>query len=379
MKIYDYIITGAGLSGLMLAYRMSQDAFFEDKSILIIDKTKNQTNNRTWCFWEQDDGEWNNLLHKSWPKIFFGSPGFSEKIDIAPYCYKMLRSARLYDYFWQHIEQCNNMCFTSEEVSELITDDHEVEVITSHNRYKAKKVFNSILLNRTWKHQKRYPVLKQHFVGWFIKTKTPMFDDEVATFMDFDIPQNQATRFMYILPTSKHEALFEYTLFSENLLKEEIYDAAISKYLKEKNITDYEIVEKEKGAIPMSCYQFWEANTKNVVHIGTAGGWTKASTGYTFKNTSKKTVELINFLKTTSDFRSFTKRSKFWFYDLLLLDVLSKHNDDGHRLFSSLFKKTPVTTIFKFLDEESSYLEDLKIITAVPPGRFVKALLKRLF
>jgi lycopene beta-cyclase len=32
----------------------------------------------------------------------------------------------------------------------------------------------------------------------------------------------------------------------------------------------------------MTCYPL-EKNTQRVLNIGTAGGWTKASTGYTFK------------------------------------------------------------------------------------------------
>ena len=38
MQEHDYIITGTGASGLMLAYRMAKDPFFDRKSILIIDK-----------------------------------------------------------------------------------------------------------------------------------------------------------------------------------------------------------------------------------------------------------------------------------------------------------------------------------------------------
>ena len=59
--------------------------------------------------------------------------------------------------------------------------------------------------------QKRYPVLQQHFMGWFIKRKRHIFDDSVATFMDFNLPQNGNTRFMYVLPIDKKTALFEYT------------------------------------------------------------------------------------------------------------------------------------------------------------------------
>ena len=43
MKYYDYIITGAGAAGLMLAFRLAKDSFFDQKSILIIDPIKRIT------------------------------------------------------------------------------------------------------------------------------------------------------------------------------------------------------------------------------------------------------------------------------------------------------------------------------------------------
>lgn len=379
MKKTDYIITGAGASGLMLAYRMAQDAFFDDKSILIIDKEKNVTNNRTWCFWEKPNGEWDDLITKYWNNIYFGSDYYSQEIDINPYQYKMIRSAEFYNQLWTLIDAKENFHFISANVNGFNEADDKVLVSTSKGDIIGGKLFNSIPFDRTYQTEQKFPLLQQHFIGWFIKTESEMFDDSFATFMDFEILQNGNTRFMYVLPTSKTEALFEYTLFSQELLRKQDYEDAIKDYLKQKGIDNYQIIEVEQGAIPMTSYKFWKHNTHKVLHIGTAGGWTKASTGYTFMNTSKKTKLLVSFLKKNNDLSKFTKVTKFWFYDLLLLDVLAKHNGDGARLFSSLFKKTNIKTILKFLDEESNLLEDLKIITAVPPLRFVKALLKRMF
>ena len=197
--------------------------------------------------------------------------------------------------------------------------------------------------------------------------------------MDFTVPQNGNTRFMYVLPLDKYTALFEYTLFSKELLQLEEYEEAIINYLKERGINDFEIKEKEKGSIPMTAFKFSQLNSKHVLNIGTAGGWTKASTGYTFRNTTKKTKELIMFLKQESYLFAFNIKSKFWFYDLIFLDVLANHNEEGAALFASMFKKADVKTIFKFLDEESTWIEDLKVILSVPPKRFIQAFLKRLF
>ena len=71
MKEYDYIITGSGASGLILTYRMARDSFFDDKSILVIDREKKSKNDRTWSYWEIGEGDWNDILTKSWDVVEF--------------------------------------------------------------------------------------------------------------------------------------------------------------------------------------------------------------------------------------------------------------------------------------------------------------------
>lgn len=375
----DYIILGAGASGLMLAYRMAKHPFFDDKSILIIDKVKDKGNDRTWCFWERGVGEWDDLLAKTWSNIFFGSDYHSNTIDIAPYNYKMIRSEDFYASLWKKIREKTNIRFVEASVESLSESEDGVEVVTNKERYLGSKVFNSLPNADAYQLQKKYPVLQQHFVGWFIKTEDPIFHDTVATFMDFSVSQKGNTRFMYVLPMDKHTALFEYTLFSEDLLPYQDYEEAIKSYLIEKGVDTYEILEKEKGSIPMTSFEFSKLNSKHILNIGTAGGWTKASTGYTFKKTSKKTEDLVAFLMKESDLSQFSKKTKYWFYDLLFLDVLANHNEEGAALFSSMFKKADIQTIFRFLDEESTLLEDLKVIFSVPSKRFIQAFKNRLF
>ncbi|WP_422105088.1 lycopene cyclase family protein [Winogradskyella sp.] len=378
MTDYDYIILGAGASGLMLAYRMANDAFFDDMSVLIIDQTKKKGNDRTWCYWENEYGEWDGMLTKTWSKIFFGSQTFSENIEILPYRYKMIRSENFYETLWKTIAEKPNINFVEDSVDRFSEANDMVEVITQNKRYTCSKLFNSIARPDLYLKQDKYPVLQQHFLGWFVKSNAEVFDDSTATFMDFTVPQKGNTRFMYVLPLDKKTALFEYTLFSKDLLKQSDYEEAIKQYLLEQGITHYDIIEKEMGSIPMTSFRFSALDSKHILNIGTAGGWTKASTGYTFRNTTKKTKQLVSFLKDEKDLSKFNKVSKFWYYDLLFLDVLANHNDEGADLFASMFRKGNTKTIFKFLDEESSLIEDLKIIFSVPPKRFIQSLLRRI-
>jgi len=76
---YDYIIIGAGAAGLMLADTMGKDAFFAEKSILLLDKDTKETNDRTWCFWEKGAGLFENIIYKEWNHIFFAGKGFSKR------------------------------------------------------------------------------------------------------------------------------------------------------------------------------------------------------------------------------------------------------------------------------------------------------------
>ena len=377
MQNYDYIITGSGASGLMLAYRMAKDSFFDNASILIIDKEKKTSNDRTWCFWENDKGEWDDLVHKSWNKILFDSHSYKKSIPLQSYTYKMIRSAKFYEKLWNFIDSKNNISFIKANVTSILDTAEGALVETSTGRYRAVKLLNSIDLDQKYTRQEEYPVLLQHFTGWFIETKKNIFDDSVATFMDFTVDQKMNTRFMYVLPVSANKALFEYTLFSKDVLTKEEYELELQKYLELNSISEYTIIEKEKGIIPMTSFKFWQDNSKNILNIGTVGGWTKASTGYTFKNTSKKTIQLIAFLKTENDFTNFRKKTRFWFYDLLMLDVLANHNHLGSNLFSKLFQRNSLKKVFRFLDEETIFIEDLRIMLSMPPLRFIKALFRR--
>ncbi len=388
-KQYDFIFTGAGLSALMTVYRMAVSGKFNGKSILLIDEPEaarrtgeanpKKSNDRTWCFWEKPNGQFEKIVSEKWRSALFADENYRRILDLQPYEYKMIRGIDFYDFVFEEISKHSNVVFINEKVIGFSDDGNAVSVKTENHDFVSGKLFNSIFNPKVILNQTEFPLLHQHFVGWFVKTKEAVFNPDVATFMDFSVEQKGNTRFMYVLPTSKNEALVEYTLFSKDLLPKSEYENAIADYLKNLGVSDYEIIEKEQGNIPMTSYKFWEQNTKNILNIGSAGGWTKASTGYTFKNTTKKSSELVKFLQTKSDFTSFHKTNKFWFYDLLLLDILSEKNQLGSSIFASMFKKGNPALIFKFLDEETTFWEDLRVIWKCPKGLFIRALCKRIF
>ena len=369
MKRYDYIIAGCGAAGLQLALAMSEDSFFQNKRILMIDADDKRANDRTWCWWEQGSGRWDDIITKSWKRADFMSDTFEKTINLGDYTYKMLRSANFYSYVKNKLSDCTMMEWLTESVLDIQEQGDRAVVITKDARYEASCVFNSIVDLKAEAAISNHPWIHQHFVGWFIRTKEPVFDESRFTMMDFRIPQHDNTRFMYVLPTSKHEALFEYTLFSGNLLARSEYEEGIRDYLNQAGIREYEIVEQEAGIIPMTTHPFHRKNTAHVLHIGSAGGWTKASTGYTFYFSGKLVVRLCAHLKKGASLKSFHSKTRFAIYDAVLLDVLYRRNDVGAAFFTSVYKHNPIERVFRFLNEESSLTEELQIVLHSAPRK----------
>jgi lycopene beta-cyclase len=379
---FDYIICGAGAAGLLLLKEMRADSFFSDKKILLIEKDLKNTNDRTWCFWETEAGAFDDLVEKKWNQALFIAPEKKQDFALTPYQYKMMRSKVFYDSTFPSAPLAKNIKVLRAEIQEIRSKGEYTEVQTDQGTFTAPQVFSSLFDPKKMSGQNKYPVLKQHFVGWFVQAPKGSFDPEKILFMDFTIPQSQQTRFLYLLPQNDEHALVEYTLFSKDLLPKAEYEEGIEAYLQSMGITDYQIEEKEQGNIPMSCFPLNQFNTPSLLHIGTAGGWTKASTGFTFMNAFRQTKKLIPFIKTNQDLSTFHQKNRFWFYDLLFLDVLEKYNEQGSTLFIRMFDKNPPLRIFRFLDEQTSFGEELLILSSFSIqqiGWFLSAFFKRIF
>lgn len=364
---YDYIIAGAGAAGLMLAAEMNRDPFFANKKIMLIDQDTKQSNDRTWCFWEELElaNKHADIVFHTWKNILVKDAKQNIQLDLSPMKYQMVRGKEFYEMMLAEIRKSENIKMVVEKVTNIIQKSSGAEVVCNLQSYMAKHVFTSIFDISKVIPNHGFPYLNQHFIGWFIKTDVDIFDPTTATFMDFSVPQNGNTRFMYVLPFSKTEALIEYTLFSKDLLSDIEYTNAIEKYIAEQGIKNYTITETERGVIPMTTYPFDISNTQNITYIGTAGGWTKACTGYTFYNNTKYIPQLSTAIK-KGKFTVNLKGRHRW-YDHVMLSVLQNNNHLGSSLFTNMFLRNDVRTILKFLDGSTNLMEEISIMIKTKP------------
>ncbi len=374
---YDYIITGAGCAGLSLAVHLIQSGNADNRKILIIDKDAKVSNDRTWCFWEKEPGIFENIVYKKWDQLLIASPDGSTISCILPYTYKLIRGLDFYNYCLKIIQSHPNVHFIQAEVQD-IASEQETYVIAGDIKYTAQYIFNSVLFQKPALKKNQYWLL-QHFKGWFITAESPVFDSKVGTLMDFRTDQQQGTSFFYLLPFSSYRALVEYTVFSHRVLEDHQYETALLNYV-ERTIpgTEYKIEEKEYGLIPMTNAHFPKRHN-NLIYIGTAGGQTKASSGYTFRFIQKHVANLVRSLNEYGHpFAIKQTFARFRFYDSVLLHLLHHRHLNGADIFGRLFKKNKTQQVLKFLDNETSLGEELRIISSLPALPFTKAAIRQL-
>ena len=371
---YDYIFLGAGAASLSIVLRMIDSNKFADKKILLIDKKNKNTNDRTWCFWEHSIGFFEDIVYRKWSKLLFYADDKKINLDIDSYQYKMIRGIDFYKKCFSLIDQQKNIEVLYGDISfEKDTDEPVIQLNEELLEYKK----NAIIFNSIYKPEenniKTFHLL-QHFKGFIIETKDKHFDAAQATLMDFRVKQNNGTTFVYVLPLSPHSALIEYTSFSEKVLDKDEYNIHLKNYIEQfLLIKDYTICEEEFGVIPMTNHKF-SFYKNGMYYIGTAGGQTKASTGYTFSFIQKQAESIVEALISKTSLLQIQKtKRRFLFYDSTLLHILSKRLLDGKKIFTMLFKRNKAGIIFKFLDNETNFPEEIKLLNTLPKRVFLKA------
>lgn len=371
---YDYIVTGGGCAGLSFIMHVLQEPSLAQKKILLIEKEEKASNDRTWCYWEKDAGLFEEIVYRKWSKAWFHGSGYSSLKDLGAYSYKMIRGIDFYKHCYDRIAQSERVDVFHETVNGIENTDGGVVVSAGNEIFRGDFAFNSILFEQPVLEDKTLYLL-QHFKGWIIETKEPVFDPEKPTLMDFRVRQDEGTTFVYVMPFSPTRALVEFTLFTPSLLEQEAYDEGISNYLRDYlNITDSSLLEEEFGVIPMTDHVF-PTRDGNIVHLGTAGGQTKPSSGYTFRFIQKHAAAVVRELVETG--KPFVAKplleKRFMWYDRVLLHMLFHKKMPGSRIFTLLFSRNPIQRIFRFLDNETSVGQELILLNTLPQWPFMKA------
>lgn len=373
---YDYIIAGGGGAGLSLVYHLLQTRLSQ-QSILIIDRDEKQANDRTWCFWEAGSGPFEEIVHHRWQHVYFHGEDYSKLLDLAPYHYKMIRSGDFYQYVKSCIAAYPNITWLTAEVQSTGETAAGAQVETSEGTFTADWVFNSLRDPHEGRSVNGHIYMLQHFKGWLIQTPEDFFDPRQATLMDFRIDQHNECRFFYVLPTDRRTALVEFTVFSPELLPDQVYKDELKDYLHRfLSLEEYAIKHEEFGIIPMTNQPYPTQQSAHVINLGTAGGMTKPSSGYTFQRIQRDSEQLVGSLLRSGKPERHPKLwdQRFNLYDSTLLQVMRKNQYPVKEIFTDIFRKNPTERVLRFLNEETTFPEEIRVANSVKKGDFMQGM-----
>jgi len=355
MTEFDYIIIGGGCSGLSLAYELEINNKLKNKSLAIIEPRTEYRRDKTWSFWKTINHNFEDCVIKNWNNFSINTSSKSLELKAKNFPYQAINSELFY-------KKINNALSKNENIY-FFKNKNEINMGNS-------LIFNSVPVSNPDKSK-----LWQHFQGVEIETEKNIFDTEIMNLMDFNCEQRGNVHFFYTLPFTKNKALIETTWISkwgDSDLRD--YDSQIKKYVnKNLGIKNYKINYKEEGAIPLFHPMYISENKK--INIGSAGGMTRLSTGYTFLNIQEHSKYIRENIDKIKSVKVFAISKKYRFLDNVFLKVLEKYPEKMPDIFFKMFVGS-ADTVVKFLSNKSNIFEDLLIILKMPKWIFIKSLFR---
>ncbi|MFD8946402.1 lycopene cyclase family protein [Streptomyces sp. SID8016] len=378
---FDVVIVGAGAAGLSLAHHLCAPGGRTPLSVALVDAPPGPLRPppRTWCFWERAAGPYDGALTASWSRLRVRpADGDAVTADLPELRYKMLRSDAFEALVGRRLSGSPGLrrtAATVESVRDLPGGGAEVigrDAAGDRVALRGRHVFDSrpprlLPPART--------TLLQHFSGWFVRTERPAFDPAVAELMDFRTPRPaRGLSFGYVLPMDAHTALVEYTEFSPAPLTADAYRRALDHYTRDVlRLGAFEVTATEHGAIPMTDGRFPRRTGRSSYRIGTAGGATRPSTGYTFAAVQRQSRAIAAALRAGRPLRvppAHSARSRAM--DAVMLRALDTGRIDGSDFFGRLFRGVPAERLLTFLDGGSRWYEDLLVGVRTPVGPMLR-------
>jgi lycopene beta-cyclase len=367
---YDIVFVGWGASTCILIIEMEKQSLLKGKNILIIDPNEKKENDKTFCFWSKKEDEiyqnFKTIVSKSWNSIQIND---NKSCLIDPLEYFHIDCSDLYSWS-RKIASEYNISHVKESVLK-VDENLNLAIQTDENNYSASWVFDSRPPDLENLDEDNFNI-SQSFYGLKVKLFEAILDPSVYRMMDFRVPQNTATQFVYILPYSSNSALIELTRFGKKIINKSEAKKELDVYIRAQ-FGSYEIIDTEQGIIPMSSKLPRISSGKKWISIGTRAGNVKPSTGYAFKNMYRH-AQLICSGGTLKAHKLIPKR-RFLFYDQLLLIILTLWPSKGKLIFERLFTAKSPVFVLNFLDEKTSFKDDLSMFYKLQIGLFVQSLL----
>ena len=357
----DIAIIGGGSAGISLAAKLN------NCSALVVEPHSPAERDCSWALWANPaqqqqlapatKGSW-----KQWRLV----DDYSEVLHSSDqYRYTSLSSA-------QYMEQCEASLAEGVNViraaaENIVARGNGGSFTAAHQHYSPAQLYDS-----------RTPKIAEHgltqpFLGWDVRTKTPIDDPDIATLMDFRVDQSRGLHFIYVLPFSDRRLLIESTMISANLEDKDWYRQAIGQWLDQQNIGIEETLGEEAGVIPMETVAPLDSD---IASIGAASGAVRLSSGYAFSAIQAQMTKLANGIH-AGEYSVPTPISPALIrMDKIFNRVLLAQPELGVSIMMRTAKALDANGFARFMLGSATLTDWAKVILAMPKAPFLKQVLR---
>ena len=379
-----FVVVGAGLSGLILAWRCLSSN--PNVSVIIIDSNHIIGGDHTWSFnindIESSLHEWiEPFIAHTWEKYDVKFKGYSRRLNI-PYCTGNSNSLRA--CVEPFIKSGRLKLILDTEVIKLTSFD---VTILSGEKLTGDYIFDA----RGFTFDDNIKLGIQKFYGKTIETVKP-HNLKYPIIMDATVAQNDGYRFIYCLPFSKNKILIEDTYYSDGLnFDQDKYNKRIDKYIEANDWTEHKVIRVEKGILPITLAVDSKLIEKRglkynePIKIGMRGNFYHPVTGYSFPDSVRLASKISKTINSSDKNKRLNLDLEIRKYKLLLY-----RRDRYFRLLNRLLFKASLPSkrhlvlqrfytlseslIKRFYEGNLHKKDKLRILIGKPPVPVLKAL-----
>lgn len=379
-----FVVVGAGLSGLILAWRCLSSN--PNVSVIIIDSNHIIGGDHTWSFnindIESSLHEWiEPFIAHTWEKYDVKFKSYSRRLNI-PYCTGNSNSLRA--CVEPFIKSGRLKLILDTEVIKLTSFD---VTILSGEKLTGDYIFDA----RGFTFDDNIKLGIQKFYGKTIETVKP-HNLKYPIIMDATVAQNDGYRFIYCLPFSKNKILIEDTYYSDGLnFDQDKYNKRIDKYIEANDWTEHKVIRVEKGILPITLAIDSKLIEKRglkynePIKIGMRGNFYHPVTGYSFPDSVRLASKISKTINSSDKNKRLNLDLEIRKYKLLLY-----RRDRYFRLLNRLLFKASLPSkrhlvlqrfytlseslIKRFYEGNLHKKDKLRILIGKPPVPVLKAL-----
>ena len=374
------IVLGGGCAGLSLAFYLSQLGA-KATSTLVIEQRKEYFNDRTWCFWGDDDAPFAQHAAHQWQHVYVTNGEHRVRIECGTTPYRMLSSDRFYAATMDAIEKNKSI---SVRLGVHVLSEPEYRnglwyIETSQGVLCAPMVVDTRPHGLSAASD---AVLWQSFYGQEIEVSGAVFDPLCADLMDFVAPNKNDIAFTYTLPLSKTRALVEFTVFAASPLQASDLNGFLAQSIAQRTRgLDVRILRSEYGLLPMGITKsaFGPHSVPTNTRAGLTAGAGRPSTGYAFQRI-QRWAQLCTQAIAKGQLPCAQPQDPWVLrkMDRLFLHVLRHHPERAPALFSSLFERAESQRVIRFLNDQARLRDYADVVLALPANLFLKHLFARM-